>query len=108
MNALRALSPIDLLGIALPALLIGASVWGIFSKHFLDNLLQRLAMCGMIVVCVVRISLVGERGFVDSSDIALYLVMLLYVVGVIFKIRSFSPNNHRHRKGDSAMKPSPK
>lgn len=98
------MSMIEVLGIVLPSLLIFAAVWGIFSKHFLDNLVQRVALCCLIVVCVIRLSLVGERGAVDLSDIALYVVLLTYAVGVVFKVRSFVPGTN-HRKGDSILRP---
>lgn len=94
------MSHIELLGIILPAILILLSIWGIFSKKFTDNLIQRVALCGLIVVSVIRIARAGEMGAVDSSDIALYLVLMTYAAGVIAKVRTFIVRPHNQREGD--------
>lgn len=97
------MSTLEVFGIVLPSLLIVAAVWGIFSKHFTDNLVQRLALCGLIVISVIRIARAGEVGAVDLTDIVLYLVLLIYVVGVVLKVRSFTPRS-KQRRTDSLLR----
>lgn len=93
---------IELFGIIMPAILIFLSMWGIFSKKFTDNLIQRIALCGLIVVSVIRMARAGEIGAVDLTDIALYLVLITYAAGVISKVYVFGARPHNQRQGDMA------
>lgn len=64
----------------------GICFWGVISKHFKDNTLQRVGSLGMIAYCILRLAQLYERGWIDRPDLWLYASILLFAIGVALKV----------------------
>ncbi len=82
--------------IVLFALLV-ACVWGTFSKHFDDNLAQRVGMgfVGLGAVAeIVHICDAGDQ--VTRGELTIYIGVLCFVVGFVAKVWHYRPSRRAH------------
>jgi hypothetical protein len=95
-----------LAGVATFGLLAGiaaVSTWAVFSRHFDDNLLQRIGLSVLAIACAAR---AVERLAYDPPDIApaaqaVLIGIAVYAAGTAWKLvrRSSGMPNRRMRRG---------
>ncbi len=68
--------------------LIGASLWGIFSRGFRENWLQFAGLCGMLLWLVPRLVEVIEEGPVTPLQLLAHWSIACFTVGTVWRFRN--------------------
>lgn len=76
-------------GAVLLVVLFAVCVWGMLSRKFVDNLLQRIGLALLALVFFMTWAVATEREAITRLDVALYLGLLIYALGTIRKVARF-------------------